>query len=317
MDNPEPSTSSDDAGQDVVPVYTHLNPRRQNFAFCYKMMNHIQAYWTPNVYKKLIKTCQFFFSKHKIILIEKTLFIFDEITSWDPDLDDDGEMEVWYFDPGEKVLFAEREIKNSIDVTNYKVWITGEFGWYSMDNISTFMPCVYGWNLKELALRDQTLTVHEFKIMASEKLTKLKLVNTKITASDGTELSLEDIFAVVPKIEELTYRPPSTPYTFNGKKVTAMPAMKHLTGLMLYNVRDGFDLRSFGRFYNRLLRLKWCAMKLDMNATSAFKRKLKRAAKNWLPDHDNTTDYCTFMHCTGWYLDGKNRYDGCQFALYG
>jgi hypothetical protein len=129
-------------------------------------------------------------------------------------------------------------------------------------------------------------------------------------------------------------RSPSTPYTFNGKKVTAMPAMKYLTRLMLYDVRDGFDLRSFGknfsiysvqlfmslfsgRFYSRSLRLKWCAMKLDMNSTSAFKRKLKRAAKNWLPDHDETTDYCTFMRHTGWYLDGKNRHDGRQFALYG
>jgi hypothetical protein len=316
MDNPEPSTS-DDAGQGVVPLYTHLNPRRQSFAFCCKMMDHIQANWTPNVYKKLIKTCKFFFSKNKIILIEKTLFIFDEIESGDPDLDDDGEMEVWYFDPEEKVLSAEREIENSVDVTNYKVWITGEFGWYSKNNISTFMPYVYGWNLEELALRDQTLTVDEFKIMASEKLTKLKLVDTKIAASDGTELSLEDIFAVVPDIKEFTYRSPSTPYTFNGKKVTAMPAMKYLTRLMLYDVRDGFDLRSFGRFYSRSLRLKWCAMKLDMNATSAFKRKLKRAAKNSLPDHVETTDYCTFMRHTGWYLDGKNRHDGCQFALYG
>ena len=186
-----------------APEYSHKNPRPQTFLLPYQMMNHIQATWSSKAYEKLIKTCKFFFSKHKIIPMDK-LNIFFELVPWDPDVNDNGEPAAWYFHPDEYNHMAEWIIENEIDLKTYKIWLSGQFGWYSKEKLTDIFPFIYRWDITDLAIRDQTLTVDEFTLIASKKIVILKILETKIMVSGGGEMFLEEILTLVPNIKEFT-----------------------------------------------------------------------------------------------------------------
>ena len=143
---------------------------------------------SSKLWKKLIQTCKYFYSKNPIIVADcvcKTVNI-DNTSSWVMELD---------------------EMETNIDLqhSSYKLWITdyldAEFD-DTPDRISSLIPRVYRFDLETLSLYKVSVTFDEFNCLTSSKsLIRFNFDDVILKHADGSLVDFVQILERMPRIQ--------------------------------------------------------------------------------------------------------------------
>ena len=145
---------------------------------------------SSKLWKKLIQTCKYFYSKNPVIVADNVRKIVNSAnTSWAIDLD-------------------ERE--TNIDLQNcfFKLWITDFLSTNiraTPGRISFLIPRVYRFDLKTLTLHNISITFDEFRcLVSSNSLIELIFDNVVMNHADGSLVDLVQILERIPHVKWFT-----------------------------------------------------------------------------------------------------------------
>ena len=172
----------------LITFFTCILAKKQRFS----IPESIVYYLTKNpisfqTWKKLIRTCKYFFSKNPLIVIG--------VCENRPDL----------INTPLAISLNQSQVQthNDVKTIQFKLWITNYLTKINLHpaRISTFIQKVYRFDIKALILHDVTITFGEFCFLtASNVITILKLFNVTVERDDGSMLELGKILKRVPLV---------------------------------------------------------------------------------------------------------------------
>uniref|UniRef100_A0A914P847 Uncharacterized protein n=1 Tax=Panagrolaimus davidi TaxID=227884 RepID=A0A914P847_9BILA len=156
---------------------------QQNFPFHNTFMDYISKnVKSANIYQNLIQTCKYFFHKNPIVFMAEANDIFGEDT-WN--------MRLKFKDISCKVW-----ITHKIDIGMKR----GD----KDDYIQNIIPKIYKSDIKKFYLWEHKISLNELIFLCSSRCRKLRLSSVKFEKnSDGTDITLEGIIEVLPKLKYL------------------------------------------------------------------------------------------------------------------
>uniref|UniRef100_A0AC34G7C1 Uncharacterized protein n=1 Tax=Panagrolaimus sp. ES5 TaxID=591445 RepID=A0AC34G7C1_9BILA len=177
---------SESATNNVKRKYTFQHPYQQILPFHYTSINYIINNPTAEVWKKLIQTCKYFFSKNPLYPVDElNAFTFDNIRC--------------------TITADETDIDPNTNVP--KLWALNAFcggdEYSGRKAVSLAIPRIAKFQLRTLDLRYQGLKLHEYHILtASGSIETLNLVDVTIKQSDGSNINADKLFDNLNNIKE-------------------------------------------------------------------------------------------------------------------
>uniref|UniRef100_A0A914Z0B7 Uncharacterized protein n=1 Tax=Panagrolaimus superbus TaxID=310955 RepID=A0A914Z0B7_9BILA len=204
---------------------------KQHFALPESIMYYIAKNpSTPEVYKKLIQSCKYFFEK-------LPLFVAANLN-------------------GNNRLCSNEYCDGEYDETccfyidfnklSSKIWITNEIRLYS-DDISTFssliFPKLFRWNIIELNVINTDIMFNDFRICASF-LTDIFIWRSRIINDDGSVVMIDKILEVTSNIKKFYIK------FIDNVSMINTAAMKNICKLKSLQNLKSFNLRYIPKIFN-------------------------------------------------------------------
>uniref|UniRef100_A0A914XWM4 Uncharacterized protein n=1 Tax=Panagrolaimus superbus TaxID=310955 RepID=A0A914XWM4_9BILA len=205
---------------------------KQHFALPEPIMYYIAKNpSTPEVYKKLVRSCKYFFEKMQILVVGNlygnTKICLNE------DCDGDERKEKCCFD---------------IDFNKFsnKIWVTNNVC-LDEENISTFssliFPKLFRWNNIQLHGFADNIMFDDFKKVASF-LTDISFVGCRIINDDGNVVMLDKIFEITTNIKDFEF------CFFNDFSMINAATMKNICKLKNLQNLEAFRLLFIPEIFN-------------------------------------------------------------------
>uniref|UniRef100_A0AC34EZ99 DUF38 domain-containing protein n=1 Tax=Panagrolaimus sp. ES5 TaxID=591445 RepID=A0AC34EZ99_9BILA len=217
--------------------YTFKNPRRQYFDLPYSIMKYIIENANGSVWKKLIQTCKYFYSKKDLYPVEKFVVFSDESRSIGCTM---------------KIDRKFRHPKSAVP----KLWLYNSFkGGNDPDgypsDVSTVIPKIFKFDLRCLELSFQSLKFEEYQILtASGTIKELNLFYVNIAHSDGTKVTADRLFDNLPNLQKLKCFKYLMKFKSDTvkKMVEILSGLKNLLAIEFEYFDQSFDLSAFSDF---------------------------------------------------------------------
>ena len=168
--------------------FTSTPPQNQRFSLPEIIVHYLAKNPTSSkLWKKLIQTCKYFYSKNPIIVVDCVRqMVNSDNTSWAMELD-------------------ERETNFVLQNCSFKFWISNSLSAFILDTpdrISSLFPRVYRFDLESLYLSNVSITFDEFNCLsASNTLIELEFYNVVMKQADGSLVDLVQILERIPRIQ--------------------------------------------------------------------------------------------------------------------
>uniref|UniRef100_A0A914P9R8 DUF38 domain-containing protein n=1 Tax=Panagrolaimus davidi TaxID=227884 RepID=A0A914P9R8_9BILA len=187
---------------------------------------------SAKLYKKLIKTCRYFFWKNPILVTQFLLYRNNEM----------------------KADFSKYEQDICLKNVPYKFWVSGYCvisfdanSSFKKDLVSSYFPRIYRCEIDELTLFDQKLTTDEF-LFISAKTARVHFADLTVVNRDGKEIAFEKLVELIPEARSLDHC-----FKDNDKTVTAetvkellkLPRLQNFYEFRLFNVPEAYDIETF------------------------------------------------------------------------
>uniref|UniRef100_A0A914QDL0 Uncharacterized protein n=1 Tax=Panagrolaimus davidi TaxID=227884 RepID=A0A914QDL0_9BILA len=221
---------------DVIPAKRlHFTPPNRSYDF--DLPDSIIYYIAKNptskkLYKKLIKTCRYFFWKKPIILIKTLVCSNNELKAYSTDFDHDV----------------------SLKDLPYEFWLTDQCSINSELNdpikpnlVSFFIPHIYRCEIEDLSLCDQMLTIDEFLYFTTTTCVA-RFDNLTVVNRDGKEIAFEKLVELIPEVFTLEHRFKNSDKTVTAKtvkEILKLPHLQYFFQFRLFNVPEAFDIQLF------------------------------------------------------------------------
>uniref|UniRef100_A0A914Q1E8 Uncharacterized protein n=1 Tax=Panagrolaimus davidi TaxID=227884 RepID=A0A914Q1E8_9BILA len=158
--------------------------RRQNWPFRNSLINYItKSPSNAKAWQKLIQSCKYFYAENPILVIENLRW--EEEKEWLVSLNND---------------------ERPVDFSNIspKLWITNEFNvtLASPENISSIVPKIYKCDANFFRLLHDVISYEDFSFLSSN-LEDIVLHNCIVKKDNASNVPLENLFAVLPKIKTI------------------------------------------------------------------------------------------------------------------
>uniref|UniRef100_A0AC34GS39 Uncharacterized protein n=1 Tax=Panagrolaimus sp. ES5 TaxID=591445 RepID=A0AC34GS39_9BILA len=146
---------------------------------------------SSKTYKKLIKTCKYFYATKPILILCLHY--------------NDKNVRDWTCSPYGKCYLYHSKV--DLDKIKAKIWVTTSldvYGYYQgpADILSSLIPKLYHSDIAQLELANQIINFDEF-LFLTPNVKEILFRETIVKMKNGTVVQLEDIVANLPKLEKL------------------------------------------------------------------------------------------------------------------
>uniref|UniRef100_A0AC34F3Y7 Uncharacterized protein n=1 Tax=Panagrolaimus sp. ES5 TaxID=591445 RepID=A0AC34F3Y7_9BILA len=223
-----------------------VSPQRARFLATYQSQNFpfrnsLMQYITKNpasakVYKKMTKSCKYFFVKNPILILFRLQN--DRKNGWQSNVN--GMYKKLNFNCSSKFW-----ITDSIDVYPSSV--------LKRNVVSSILPKIYRCDILRLSIEEQTISVDELSVLISN-VENLQLQNVIVMDRNGTVVPIENLVKLSSKFKAFDFE-----IGPNGSKITSktfqellkIPQFHKLSLFSLHNVSEDFDIESFYTFMKK------------------------------------------------------------------
>ena len=170
--------------------FTSTPLQNQRFSIPENIVHYLAKNPTSSkLWKKLIQTCKYFYSKNPVIVVDEVRETRDLANnSWNVSSD------LW----GPRINFI-------LQNCSFKFWITVSLSAFILDTpdrISSLIPRIYRFDLEILSLYKISITFDEFRCLtSSNSLIKLMFYEVIMKHADGSSVDLVQIMERIPRIQ--------------------------------------------------------------------------------------------------------------------
>uniref|UniRef100_A0A914QZH7 Uncharacterized protein n=1 Tax=Panagrolaimus davidi TaxID=227884 RepID=A0A914QZH7_9BILA len=228
-------------------------------------------------YKKLVKSCKYFFSKNSI-------YVADDLK----------------LHPNTLVQLS-TGFCPSFYITNetVKLWITNTVESYRC-SLSPFFPKLYKTDFKKLDLSFQTISYNDF-VFISSNVEDITFCEVIVKNEDATIVPLEKLVKALPKIKDISFIESrmSSCITLNTvKELLIIPHFSKINKINFREIPEIFDIETFFAFIKKNKQIK-SHLDFSRSISIAYKIRLEAIIDEILQteNHDYKVPFIDFWGC--------------------
>uniref|UniRef100_A0AC35EWV9 Uncharacterized protein n=1 Tax=Panagrolaimus sp. PS1159 TaxID=55785 RepID=A0AC35EWV9_9BILA len=237
---------------------------RQTFALPDSMMFYIKKNRSASLYKKLIKSCKYFFIKQPLLIVNSLFYYYTEWLVENKTFDlSKCTLKLWILD----------ELDVSPDCRNA-----------GHDELAvSVMSKLHRCDAKELSLSFQVISFNDLSSLISSA-EFVSLQNVTVINGDGTTTAIEKIVEIAAKATSFFFKCTPVLDTITSKtfdQIVNLPNFPQVTQFSLENIPEVFDLEAFYVFMKKNKTTKF-HLKFADSCSEAYKNRIEAIIDEYL-----------------------------------